>query len=343
MTSHRTLIPLLTLAVLFVLGAEAQAEKPATDHGKPVPIPTLGGKQFWADELFFHQWHIQQNVLTGHCRLLDGHNRRHAWGSFFQCRAKLDQIKLARKIPPMQGKAVVVLHGLFRSRSSMNRLCEYLEEHGGYTVLNVGYLSTQREVSSHAQALGRILENLDGVEEINFVGHSMGNIVIRHYLADRRKRKPSAGLRPTKVNRFVMLGPPNHGSLAALALAENAAFKVLSGKSGQQLGAEWAKLKDKVATPDCQFGIIAGGKGDGKGFNPLLPGDDDGTITTASTRLAGARDFAVVPVLHSFIMDNPMVHEYVLRFLQNGHFVCTKKQRPIEMKDERRAVKVKDE
>ncbi|MGQ9575532.1 MAG: hypothetical protein ACUVUC_09450 [Thermoguttaceae bacterium] len=35
-------------------------------------MPTLGGKQFWADELLFHQWRIQRNVLTGHCRLLVG-------------------------------------------------------------------------------------------------------------------------------------------------------------------------------------------------------------------------------------------------------------------------------
>src|SRR5690349_19119287 len=55
--------------------------------------PTLGGRQFWADELFFHEWHIQRNSLTGHCRLLDGANMRHAWGSFEQCSAKLEQIK----------------------------------------------------------------------------------------------------------------------------------------------------------------------------------------------------------------------------------------------------------
>ena len=47
----------------------------------PFPMPTLGGKQFWADELFFHQWRIQRNVFTGHCRLLDEHDLRHASGT----------------------------------------------------------------------------------------------------------------------------------------------------------------------------------------------------------------------------------------------------------------------
>ena len=47
----------------------------------PIPVPTLGGKQFWADELFFHQWRIQRNVYR-HCRLLDEHNLRHASGTY---------------------------------------------------------------------------------------------------------------------------------------------------------------------------------------------------------------------------------------------------------------------
>ena len=33
-----------------------------------VPMPTMGGIQFWGDELCFHGWRIQRNVLTGHCR-----------------------------------------------------------------------------------------------------------------------------------------------------------------------------------------------------------------------------------------------------------------------------------
>ena len=32
--------------------------------------PTLGGKQFWYDELVYGDWRIQRNVLTKHYRLL---------------------------------------------------------------------------------------------------------------------------------------------------------------------------------------------------------------------------------------------------------------------------------
>jgi len=309
-------------------------EAPAFDE---LPMPTMGGVQFWADEFFFHQWRIQRNVLTGHYRLLDKHDLRHASGTLRGCRAKLEQIRCDRNLPPMRGKAVIVVHGLFRSRSSMNKLCKYLREKGGYTVFNVGYPSTQRDVAGHARSLTRVIDGLKGIEEVNFVAHSMGNIVIRHYLADRvgngSRSQPSAtpaNNRTTpRMGRFVMLAPPNHGSLAAVTLGESRLFEMVAGKSGLELGAEWAKLEGKLATPKFEFGIIAGGKGDGKGYNPLLPGDDDASVSLASTRLAGAGDFVVLPVLHSFIINDPKVMEYTLRFLQRGHFVSAKARRPL--------------
>ncbi len=305
-------------AVVVPLHAEPPVST-ASAGSELFPMPTLGGKQFWADEFFFHQWRIQRNVVTGHCRLLDENNLRHAWGTYAQCRAKLDQIKRQRKLPPMCGKAVVVLHGLFRTRSSMNKLCKHLGQQGGYTVFNVGYPSTRRAVAGHAAALAQIVDNLDGISRIDFVGHSMGNIVIRHYLADQTDK--STGRRPDRrIHRLVMLGPPNQGSVAAMALSKNGLFTTLAGTPGKQLGQEWSNLKGKLATPQMEFGIIAGGRQDDTGFNPLLPGDDDGIVTVANTHLEGAADFVVVRVLHFSMMDDPKVIEYVLRFLEEGHF-----------------------
>ena len=120
---------LLAVVGLPVASDAGRSAEPSLIDG--LRMPTLGGKQFWADELFFHQWRIQRNALDGRCRLLDGHNFLHASGTFAQCRAKLEQIRRQRKLPPMTGKAVIVLHGLFRTRSSMSRLCRYLQEQGG--------------------------------------------------------------------------------------------------------------------------------------------------------------------------------------------------------------------
>lgn len=334
---------LVYLGLIFSTRLAAAAGRLAgqePDVGGPLqaPTPTLGGKQFWADELFFHQWRIQRNVLDGHYRLLDESKRRYASGTYHDCRAALERIKRQQHLPRMSGKAVVVLHGLMRSRSSMEGLCQFLRQQGGYHVFNVGYPSTQADIAEHARCLRHIVENLDGIEEINFVAHSMGNIIVRHCLGDLARQEPwkqSAGAAAAdrravvRFHRFVMLAPPNQGALLAEMFADNRLFKQITGDSGQQLGRDWPELEKRLATPSFEFGIIAGGKGNQKGYNPLLAQDNDGTITVASTKLAGARDLVVLPVLHSFIMDNELVQQYVLRFLQHGYFVCEHERHPL--------------
>jgi pimeloyl-ACP methyl ester carboxylesterase len=302
-------------------------DAPSTGNLNAV-VPTLGGKQFWADELFFHDWHIQRNVFTGHYRLLDGNHLRHAWGTFDECRARLERIKKDRALPPMQGPGVLVLHGLFRSSSSMGPLGRFLREQGGYTVFNVAYPTTRGSVAEHARSLARILENLEGIDELNFVGHSLGNLVVRHYLADHTRGE--SGLRPdARIKRIVMLGPPNRGAQMAVALGNIGLFHAVAGASASQLAREWDTLEQHLATPECEFGILAGGRSAAAGYNPWLTGDNDLVVSVDTTRLAGAADFAVLPVIHSLMMNDRSVQEYTLRFLQEGYFISAEARRPI--------------
>ena len=287
--------------------------------GESVPVPTLGGKQFWADEIFFHAWRIQRNAMSGHCRLLDGNNVRHAWGTFDHCLEGLSDIRRERDLPPMEGPALVLLHGLGRTRSAMAPLAEYLEKNGGYSTFNVAYPSTRLGIADHAQALAKIIDNLHGIDRIDLVGHSMGNIVIRRYLADQTDA--STGLKPDpRIKRIAMLGPPNHGSMIANALKDSTLFTLVMGEPGQELGREWVWLETDLATPRCEFGIIAGGLGNEVGFNPALPGDDDGVVAVSSARLDGAAGFVLLPVLHSVMPSNREVQTLTLRFLQTGRF-----------------------
>jgi pimeloyl-ACP methyl ester carboxylesterase len=249
----------------------------------------------------------------------------------------LERIKQERQLPPMSGKAVIVLHGLVRSRESMRSLGAYLREKGGYHVFAFGYPSTRADVAEHARSLRHVIEHLDGIEEINFVGHSLGNIVVRRYLGDlnRLEAEKSVEIKAAvrrdraKFHRFVMLGPPNQGAQLADVFAENLVFKEVFGDSGQQLGRDWAALEKRLATPSFDFGIIAGGKGTPKGYNPILVGDNDGAVSVETTKLVGARDFLVTPVLHSFLMGNERVQECVLRFLKKGYFVSDEERHPL--------------
>jgi len=330
----------LTAVGILLVGFGAQPNGGGTEEAKPSPpartgtavVAALAGTRLWSDELFFHQWRIQRNVTTRRCRLLDGSDERHASGTFQHCRTVLEQIQRDRNLPPMKGKAVILLHGMGRTRKCMVPLAKHLEANGGYTVFNVEYPGMHQPIRKDAQALASILAHLEGVEEINFVAHSMGNIVVRHYLADQTD--PKSGRRPDpRIKRMVMLGPPNHGSSLAASLGKSKLFNLALGKPGQELGQHWAWAENDLATPQFEFGIIAGALGNREGLNPLVPGADDGIVSVQSTRLAGASDFLVLPLVHTFLNNDQRVFEHTLRFLQHGYFVAPDRRQPVR-KDE---------
>lgn len=292
------------------------------------PKAVLDSAISWSDVWFFHQWKIQQHVDTKAYRLLDDDGKSHASGTYEECRAKLEQIKREQNLPAMQGKAVVLMHGLAAPAWSMQLLARHLHKQGGYETFVVEYSSLRSTIDDQARSLAKVIGSLEGIEEINLVGHSMGNIVIRRYLAG--DNTPGDSWRPDpRVARVVMIAPPNHGSVAATRLSDNSVFKTVFGESGQQLGVKWDDLESRLATPRTEFGIIAGGWGNKLGLNPFQPGDDDGRISVETTRLAGASDFLVVPAVHEFIAHDPRVLNYTLTFLTSGYFISLAEKRGI--------------
>jgi len=320
------------IAALILLSVPALAEEPTWLDRLPDPpnwkTPTMGGTQLWADQLHFRDWRIQRNTLTGHCRLLDGDDYRHAWGTYKACDEALQKIRKEKNLQPYRGKAVVALHGLWSTRGRMDSMCDYLEKEGGYHVYNVTYPTTQGSVAEHAKTLDRILRNLEGVTEINFVAHSLGNIVIRHYLADQTD--PAKGLTPDRrIRRLVMIGPPNQGARLAEKFGRNKVFEWATGESGEAFSRRWDDLEKKLTIPKQEFGIIAGGSTSSIEQNPLIAGNDDLLVTVEETRLPGARDFVVLPVKHFFMPGDETVQQVTLRFIEQGYFTSAAGRKPI--------------
>ncbi len=327
MSLLRLLAP--ALLVVSLLGNWCAAQEPPRASGPfNLRLPTLGGKQFWTDVEFFHRWHIQRNALTGHYRLLDGADRRHAWGTLEHCQAALTKIRREQQLPAMQGTAVILLHGLFRTSDSMRSLERFLSKQGDYLVVPVAYASTRDDLDAHAAALGSVVRRLEGIERIHLVGHSLGNLVIRRYLAQTIDPN-TGGQGDPRLGRIVMLAPPNQGSELGERLIPLDFTKTLTGDAAHQLADDWETLAEQLATPKIEFGILSGGKSDGEGYNPLLEGDDDMVVEVATTKLPGARDFRIVPVLHSFIMDHEQVQRMTLQFLQHGYFESAETAQPL--------------
>jgi pimeloyl-ACP methyl ester carboxylesterase len=331
MTLHRHISPGIFVALLacstLPLRGEDNARSSPVTPANPV-TKTMGGTQFWSDELVFRGWRIQQNVLTGHYRLLDESDYRQASGTFDECRRKLEELRTARDLKPMQGPAVVTLHGLIRSRDMMEGIGKYLEQEGDYLWLNVSYASTRRTLDDHAASLARVIDHLEGVTEIHFVCHSLGNLVVRRYVGEAAAAEPKWKVDP-RIKRMVMLGPPNHGARFANYFKDSKVFDLVLGPAGKQLAAEWSDVEKRLAVPPFEFGIIAGSASNGRLKNPLLDGDDDLVVKVEETRLPGACDFLVVPCSHGDLMDDPHVRRCVRRFLQEGCFEAADKRMPI--------------
>lgn len=298
--------------------------------------PTLGGRFAWSDYVIYDDWRIQQSAVIGHYRLLDPRDRRVTFGEFTTCFDKLEETKKSLPLPPLPKQVVVVLHGLGAGRQFMQGLCDYLEDEGGCATVNFGYASTMGTIEQHARALDSVIRHLDGVERVDFVAHSMGNIVTRRYLHEL-SRLDSAARPPVKFGRMVMISPPNHGAEIAdqvrnhdlemvQTLAEIAAGEPLDELAPSQ---GWPELEKRLATPDFEFGIIAGGRADDAGYLPGIPGDDDGLLSIETHKLAGAADWVQTKGLHQLMPRYQQVREKTLSFLKNGYFDSAEARRPL--------------
>ncbi|MCG8448329.1 MAG: putative lipase [Pirellulales bacterium] len=325
-TNWITILLLEGLFLLLLSYSQAHAKQGFFGIG----AKTLGGRMLFSDEVVYQGWRVQKSAVVGHYRLLTPDDRRHTFGTLEHCLETLEKVKVEKKLPPLPKEVVIVVHGLGASRQWMSSLSEYLEEEGNLKVVNVGYPSTMGEIGEHAGSLASVIQHLDGVEQISFVAHSMGNIVIRHCLNDLASLPASAQPQIT-YGRFVMVAPPNHGATAADKFANNKLAQAFGGEAVQQLAPSkgWPTLEQRLATPDFEFGILVGGRGDDEGYLDGIPGDDDMLLSVETSKLAGASDFAQVKGIHQTLPKNEQVQQYTLRFLQTGAFMPSGRRYPI--------------
>ena len=266
-----------------------------------IKIPTMGGAQLWADRRYREGWRVQENVVTGHHRLLDPNDRRHAFGTIDRCLAQLDALQLEAS----PADVVVLLHGLGRTRRSLAGLSRALEA-AGHRTIRLDYPSTRRSLDEHVAQVLEVLDHLEGTRRVSLVIHSLGGIIARGVIASPHW--------PEKLTlgRVVMMAPPNQGSALARILAGSVPT-VFGGVLGPA-GVEIADMP-RYAEPSVPVMIIAGRLRPGTGLNPLLAGDDDGVVAVEETKLSSMSEHLVVDAVHTLVMDHPEAAAAALRFL----------------------------
>lgn len=223
-------------------------------------------------------------------------------------------IVLTLLLLPLQAQAscVVLLHGLARSDSSMNKLAGELEREG-FQVLNVDYPSREQRIEELAETtIPSAIGQCRADSELHFVTHSMGGILVRQYLASHSI--PNLG-------RVVMLGPPNQGSEVVDKLKDVPGFHFINGDAGMQLGTGEMSVPNRLGPAEFDLGIIAGTESINLILSLLIPGTDDGKVSVERTKLEGMNDHITMDTSHPFMMKNKEVIAQVIYYLKNGRFV----------------------
>jgi len=209
---------------------------------------------------------------------------------------------------------VVLLHGIARTSRSLNRIERALQG-ARFATLNLDYESRKKPLdrlaADIAPAVAGFAERTDG--SIHFVGHSMGGLLIRAYLAT---------CRPPRLGRIVMLGTPNGGSEVADALQRLAIYRAFYGPAGLQLSTEQDAALRALPPADYDVGIVAGvGTIDPIPSFLILPRPNDGKVSVQRTKLEGMIGHTIVKASHPGLLRHPAAIRQTIAFLREGRFL----------------------
>jgi len=224
-------------------------------------------------------------------------------------------------VAPADGKRRVVFlkHGLFRSAASLWKLERALRDHG-YEVVNISYPSTAGYIEDFSTAMAsEVADYLEGTPrdsvKVHYVGHSMGGLVIRHYLGRPDAVRPDSCVFVATPHRGAALSDARKGSLLFQTLLGNKAALELSP------GSEFYRsLPPLPAGLPC--GNIYGSSGDPEGWNDDVPGDDDGTVGAKEAQLPQGPgvDSCRLRLGHTRISFSDQTVLQVLHYLKAGSF-----------------------
>lgn len=213
---------------------------------------------------------------------------------------------------PADGKhrLVVLQHGLWRTPASLGKLERALRAHG-YDVINPGYPSTRGSIEQFAGMLHDAIERqlaAQPADEVLFVGHSMGGLVIEEYLRRADARPPVT---------CVYLGTPHRGAVLCDLRKHWFVFRLVMGHEAALQLSPGAAIHQRPIPYADRSGTVVGNLGAG---NASIPGDDDGTVAVGEATFAGAKASVQLPLGHTRLTCDARSIGQVLTFLRRGEF-----------------------
>lgn len=208
--------------------------------------------------------------------------------------------------------AAVFVHGLWLTGAESALLRRRLGARFGFECHSFSYRTVGREMNEVTADLAAFVDGLEA-EQVHFVGHSLGGLVLYRYFEAAPRVKPG---------RVVLLGSPTVKSRTAERVGR---LPFVSSLIGRLVNDELVWPQDKREWRfDRELGLIAGTRPIGIGrFFARFDEDSDGTIGVSETKLPGHKAHLTLPVSHLGMMASSEVAEQVGEFLVHGRFSAT--------------------
>ncbi|MBE4181171.1 triacylglycerol lipase [Vibrio parahaemolyticus] len=201
---------------------------------------------------------------------------------------------------------IIILHGLYMHGLVMQPLSQKLRKLGYETQV----LSYNTVAIDESSLFDYIDHSLNPLTANVLVGHSLGGLMIKRYLANR---KPTTSL----ISHVVAIGSPLKGASIVGRIQDLGLGAILGNSPHHGLN----KHDDAWAFPQ-KLGSIAGTVP--IGARPLLIRNDntmsDGTVTVEETRLDGMQDHIEVKQTHTSLIYNTFVPQQIDHFIRTDYF-----------------------
>jgi pimeloyl-ACP methyl ester carboxylesterase len=210
-------------------------------------------------------------------------------------------------------EGVVLLHGIGCTSLTMRKLERSLQR-AGLATLNLTYASRKKPLEVLAEDIHPAIAEFGEATRapLHFVGHSMGGLLARVYVANHR---------PPRLGRVVMLGTPNGGSEVADLVQRSLLYRSFFGPAGLQLTTQQDETLASLPALDYSVGIVAGTRAlDPIAWRFVLPRPNDGRVSVARSKLAGMADHIAIKATHTGLPRHPVAISQTIAFLSEGRF-----------------------
>jgi alpha/beta hydrolase family protein len=198
---------------------------------------------------------------------------------------------------------LLLVHGMGRTPLSLGRLARFLREKG-YRPERMGYVAAIENFGRIRTRVRSRLETLAAIgEPYAVIGHSLGGLALRAAMS---------GLEPAPVH-LIMLATPNQSPRLARRLQRFWPYRLACGESGQLLARQ--DFFSQLPLPRVPYTIIAGSGGPCGARSPFGNDLNDWLVAVEETKIKPSDRPTIVPVGHTFMMNDRQVHAAIGRAL----------------------------